>query len=160
MAYISSTSSKSQLTNSVIAEFGGNACMHFPITGANYASMASGLVSAAITAAETGGGSAVLGAAYSAANSIAQGGEVQQSNGYNSTNALLGVRTPYLMIERPAPSYPASYKHDRGFPSNITVTLGNISGYTEIEKIDLSGIPLTDQELSELRGLLAEGVYF
>lgn len=160
MAYISSTSSKSQLTNSVIAEFGGNACMHFPITGANYASMASGLVSAAISAAETGGGSAVLGAAYSAANSIAQGGEVQQSNGYNSTNALLGVRTPYLMIERPAPSYPASYKHDRGFPSNITVTLGNISGYTEIEKIDLSGIPLTDQELTELRGLLADGVYF
>lgn len=160
MAYIRSTSSKSQLINSVIASFSGNACMHFPITGQNYSAMISGIIGAAIPAATSGGSAAVLGAAYSAANSFAQGGEVQQSNGYNSTAALLGVRTPYLMIERPAPSYPASYKHDRGFPSNITVTLGNISGYTEIEKIDLSGIPLTEQEISELRSLLSEGVYF
>ena len=160
MAYIRSTSSKSQLSQSVIASYGGNACMHFPLTGVNYSNMVSGVVGAAAAIATGGTSAAVLGAAASAANTICQGGEVQQSNGYNSTASLLGVRTPYLMIERPAPSYPRTYKHDRGFPSNITVTLGNISGYTEIEKIDLSGIPLTEQELSELRSLLSEGVYF
>lgn len=160
MAYIRSTSSKSQLSQSVIASYGGNACMHFPLTGVNYSNMVSGVVGAAAAIATGGTSAAVLGAAASAANTICQGGEVQQSNGYNSTASLLGVRTPYLMIERPAPSYPRTYKHDRGFPSNITVLLGNISGYTEIEKIDLSGIPLTEQELTELRSLLSEGVYF
>ena len=160
MAYIRSTSSKSQLTNSVIASYGGNACMHFPLTGQNYSAMVSGVVGAITTAATTGTAAAAIGGAASALNTIAQGGDVQQSNGYNSTAAILGVRTPYLMIQRAAASYPSKYKHDRGFPSNISVQLGNISGYTEIEKIDLCGIPLTDQELTELRGLLADGVYF
>ena len=160
MCYIRSTSSKSQLTNSIIAQYSGNACMHFPITGVNYANMASGLVGAAVSAASAGGTSAVLGSALSAANTIAQGGNVQQSNGYNSTAALLGSRTPYLQIERAVPSWSGKYRHDKGLPSNIAAVLQNIHGFTIIEDIDLSGIPLTQEELEELRGLLKEGVYF
>ena len=134
--------------------------MHFPLTGVNYANMVSGLVGAAIAAASTGGTSAVLGSALSAANTIAQGGDVQQSNGYNSTAALMGVRTPYLLIERPVAAYPAGYAHTKGYPSNIGTLLSNVTGFTIIEDIDLSGIPLTQGELEELRGLLKEGVYF
>ena len=134
--------------------------MHFPITGVNYSNMVSGLVGAAISAASSEGASAVLGSALSAANTIAQGGNVQQSNGYNSTAALLGVRTPFLMIERSVPSVPAYYNHDKGYPSNITTMLSGVTGFTVIEDIDLSGIPLTQSELEELRGLLKEGVYF
>jgi len=101
-----------------------------------------------------------LGTAMSAANIVASGPSVQQSNGYNSTAALMGVRTPYLMIERAVPAFPGKYGHDKGYPSNITTNLGNVVGYTEIEDIDLSGIPLTQGELEELRQLLADGVYF
>ena len=160
MAYIRSTSSKSQLTSTVIAQYAGNACMHFPLTGVNYSSMVSGIVGAAVTAASSGTSSAVLGSALSAANAIAQGGDVQQSNGYNSTAAILGVRKPYLMIERAVPSYSSIYMHDKGYPSNIAAVLSTVSGYTEIEDIDLSGIPFTEAELTELRTLLKEGVYF
>lgn len=161
MCYIRSASSKSQLAGSVIAQYAGNACMHFPITGVNYASMVSGLIGAAVGAApKVGNVSPTLGAAYSAANTIAQGGDIQQSNGYNSTAALLGVRTPYLLIERAVPAYPAKYAHDKGFPTNITTMLSNVTGYTEIEDIDLSGIPFTADELTELKQLLADGVYF
>ena len=160
MAYIRSTSSKSQLTGSVIAQYAGNACMHFPVTGVNYANMVSGLVGAVTAPAAIKGASAVLGGAYSAANAITGGGSVQQSNGYNATASILGVRTPYLMIERAVPSVPSYFNHDKGYPSNITTGLANVSGYTEIEDIDLSGIPLTQVELDELRGLLKEGVYF
>lgn len=160
MCFIRSTSSKSQLSGSVIAQYSGNACMHFPLTGVNYASMVSGIVGASIAAASAGSASPALGAAWSAANSLAQGGNVQQSNGYNSTSALLGVRVPYLMIERVCPAYPTNYSHDKGFPSNISTGLAFVSGFTVIEDIDLSGIPLTQEELEELRGLLKEGVYF
>lgn len=160
MAYVRAQSSKSQLAGSVIAQFAGNACMHFPITGANYSAMVSGIIGAGIAAASGGSSQAVLGAAYSAANVLAQGPEVQQSNGYNSTSGLLGVRTPYLMIERPVPSYPANYAHDKGYPSNISTLLSNVSGFTIIDDIDLSGIPLMEVELNELRALLKEGVYF
>lgn len=159
MAYVRSNSSKSQLAGSIIAQFAGNACMHFPITGVNYAQMVSGIVGAGISAASSGGATAALGSALSAANTIAQGGDVQQSNGYNSTAAILGVRTPYLIIERAVPSYSSGYKHDKGYPSNIYTSLSGVTGYTEIEDIDLSGIPLTDTELTELRDLLKTGVY-
>ena len=160
MAYIRSTSSKSNLASSVIAQYGGNACMHFPLTGVNYANMISGVIGGAISMASAENPAAVMGGASSISNAISRGGSVQQSNGYNSTSALLGVRKPYLMIERPVPAYPANYAHDNGYPSNITTLLTNVSGYTEIEDIDLSGIPLTEGELNELRSLLKEGVYF
>lgn len=160
MAYVRSASSKSALAGSVIAQYGGNACIHLPLTGVNYSNMVTGLVQAGVAAASAGTSAAVLGAAYSAANTIAQGGNPQQSNGYNSTSAILGVRVPYLQIERLKPAWSTKYRHDKGLPSNIATLLDNISGYTEISDIELSGIPFTDGEIEELRGLLAEGVYF
>ena len=161
MTYIRSTSSKSELSNSVIAQYSGNACMHFPITGVNYSNMVSGIIGAAAQAIIPGGGAAaVLGGASSALNAMHSGGNVQQSNGYNSTSAILGIRKPFMIIERPVAAFPKNYAHDKGFPANITTLLSNITGFTVIEDIDLSGIPLTDTELTELRSLLADGVYF
>ena len=160
MCYVRSASSKSQLAGSVIAQYSGNCCVHIPITGVNYANMVSGLVGAASSAEGAKSASSVLGAAYSAANTISQGGGMLQSNAYNSTAAFLGVRYPYLVIERPRPANPSKYAHDKGYPSNLTVSLSSISGFTTLEDIDLSGIPLTQGELEELRGLLKEGVYF
>lgn len=160
MCYVRSVSSKSQLNGSVIAQYAGNACLHFPLTGVNYSQMVSGIVGAAVTMASGGGSTAVLGGALSAANTIAAGGNVQQSNGYSSTAALMGVRTPFLLIERAVPAYSAKYAHDKGFPTNIATLLSNVSGYTEISDIDLTGLPFTADELNELRQLLAEGVYF
>ena len=160
MAYVRSASHRSQLAGSVIAQYSGNACMHIPITGINYANMVSGLVGAAVAAQGAQGASAVLGQAYSAANTILSGGNMIQSNGYNATAAMLGVRYPYLVIERPVPSYPSKYGHSKGFPSNIYAALSSITGYTIIDDIDLSGIPLMEVELNELRTLLKEGVYF
>ena len=158
--YVSSTSSKSALSNSVIAQYSGNACMHFPITGVNYSNMISGIIGAGVGIATGGSSVGILGAASTLANAISRGGDVQQSNGYNSTSAMLGVRKPFLLIERPVPAVPSSYKHDKGLPTNISAPLGTIKGFTVIEDIDLSGIPFTSDELTELRSLLAEGVYF
>lgn len=160
MVYIRSASSKSQLNGSVIAQYSGNACMHVPITGVNYSNMVSGIVGAAVAASGAQTAAGVLGQAYSAANTMISGGQMVQSNGYNSTAAILGVRYPYLVIERPVPSYAGNYSHDKGFPSNISTLLSNVSGYTVIDDIDLSGIPLMEVELNELRNLLKEGVYF
>ena len=160
MCYVRSTSSKSQLAGSIIAQYSGNACMHLPLTGVNYAQMVSGVVGAGIAVASVGTAAAVAGGAWSAANTIARGGDMQQSNGYNSTAALMGVRKPFLMIERAVPAFPAKYGHDKGYPSNITTLLSNVRGYTEISDIDLTGLPFTADELTELRQLLAEGVYF
>lgn len=158
MCYVKASSSKSNLSNTVIAQYAGNACMHLPVTGVNYAQMVSGIIGASVNLAT--GRSGGLEFAMSAVNTIARGGDVQQSNGYNSTAALMGVRYPYLMIERAVPAFPGSYGHDKGYPANITTNLGTVRGFTVIEDIDLSGFPFTSDELTELKQLLADGVYF
>lgn len=48
VAYVKATSSKSALTDSVIAQYGGNCCVHMPITGLNYATMVTGIVGGAM----------------------------------------------------------------------------------------------------------------
>lgn len=160
MAYVICMSSAvSVLNQTVIGQFGGAACMHIPVTGVNYASMISGMVSGSMSlAAGTATGNAVgaVGGALTLTNM--QPG-VASSNNYNSSTAFLGVRRPYMMIERPIPSMSTKYAHSKGLPLNVALPIGSVHGYTEIEDVDLSGLDYTQEEIEELRSLLAGGVY-
>lgn len=164
MAYVRSTSSKSALSGSVIAQFGGSACIHFPVLAQSYGALVSGLVSGSMAlssgAASGNAGQAAEGA-ISAMQSIQLQPQLQQSNNYNASTSFLGIRTPYLIIDRAVPSFAAYYNLDEGLPCNVTVPLSKISGYTEIANIDFAGSTFaTREDLEELRQLLAEGVYF
>lgn len=160
VAFVKSTSSKSKLSDTVIGQYGGNCCVHIPLTGANYSNMVSGLVSGAAAVLTSGAGAAAkVSAAVSSAINVAQSRpSVQQSNGYNSTTSFLGVRTPYLLIERSVASFSENYATENGLPSNVTATLSSLSGYTEASDLILSGIDATDAELNEIAALLASGV--
>lgn len=160
MAFVIATSSKSKLSNTVVAQFGGNACVHIPITGLNYSSMVSGVVGAAagIATAQSGvqAASKAIGGAVDVANSKPP---MQQSNGYNATTSFLGVRTPYLMIERSVSNFSMNYPDEMGIPSNITSDFSKLHGYTKATNIHLDGIAgATQTELDEIAALLAEGV--
>ena len=158
MAFVVSTSSKSKLSNSVIGQWGGNACVHVPITGINYSNMVSGIAAgASAVVAEIGKGS-LIGTADAALNTAAAAPALQSSNGYNATTSFLSVRTPYLMIERSVSHYSKDYGHEQGYPSEITTSLSKISGYTEADSIHLEGLGATDEEMKEIASLLAAGV--
>jgi hypothetical protein len=122
--------------------------------------MVSGLVSGAAAVLTSGAGAAAkVSAAVSSAVNVAQSRpSVQQSNGYNSTTSFLGVRTPYLLIERSVSSFSENYATENGLPSNVTAKLSTLSGYTEASDLILSGIDATDSELNEIAALLASGV--
>lgn len=160
MAFISSTSSKSKLTNSVIAQYGGNCCVHIPITGANYSNMVTGLIGAAAGVVAGGAGVAsIAGGAASALNTVATRSGMQNSNGYNSTTAFLGIRKPYLLIERTIADFSETYDTERGIPANITAKLSTVSGFTTSSAIHLDNITgATSAELDEIASLLAGGV--
>lgn len=161
MAFVISTSSKSKLSGTVIAQYGGNCCVHIPITGANYSNLVSGVVgaAAAVASAQPGtGGSAALDAAINLANSKAN---VQQSNGYNATTSFLGVRVPYLVIERTVSNMSSAYPDEIGIPCNINLDFSELSGLVQSQDVILDGITgATDAELKEIARLLAGGVYF
>ena len=161
VAYVKSTSSKSKLSDTVIAQFGGNACVHIPITGLNYANMVSGIVSAVsplLPSAKSNVGT--VDKLVNSANTIASAKPaIQQSNGYNATTSFLTVRTPYLLIERSVSNFSRKYDSENGIPSNITLDFSTLSGFTKATMLHLDGIAgATEDDLDEIASLLAEGV--
>ena len=150
-------------SEAVMYSFPGNCACQIPLTGTTYTGMIStliGLGNTAISVAMDNPFGVVTGAKQAlqgAVESVGTGG-VRQSGYFGSNAGALGIRIPYVIITHPA-SYDAMlYNKQYGFPSNKTVTLGSLNGYTKVKDIHLSGIPCTDDELEEIERLLKEGV--
>ena len=154
-AFVLSSSSKSQLKDTVVAQYGGVACVHVPITGANYSSMVSGLVGGAVSGTSGGLASSVVKGAMGVINAR---GTVDSSNGYSSTTAFLGMRKPYLMIERVVSQFPTNYAHENGLPANINAKLGDLTGFTSSSSMHIDIKEATESEREEIARLLAEGI--
>lgn len=86
-------------------------------------------------------------------------GKVSISHGGTGSGApgLLGVQTPYLIIKRPKQCLPTNNANYQGYPSFITATIGNLSGYTKVFEIHLDTISATDAEKNELMDILKGG---
>lgn len=155
---------------SVLYSWQGSALMQLPITTQNFTSAvlttASYLVSVGATVGSIISGNAALiagsvaGLASASANAVSgfkpdiiNGGSIGQTGGF------LSVRTPYLIIERPKQSLPKDYANFNGFPSNITLAVGECKGYTAYEVIDVDQIPALQEEKDEIESILKGGFY-
>lgn len=150
IAFLIGTSSKSNLKNTVVATFGGNCCVHMPITGLNYSSMITGIVA--------GGASIVGSAARGVTEMLSAKPSLEQSNGYNAGMSYMCYRRPYLLIERPVASFSKNYPREQGLPLNVTKKLSTVSGFTTCEAPVLDGLRALDEEKEMIRAALAEGI--
>lgn len=124
-----------------------------------YQSIMSGIGTIASEAAKGGIGGAVGGGLSSAINvALSKHSTVSRGGSTGGVSGALNTFTPYLIFHRPKQSLASGFKHFKGYPSNITTTLGSISGYTEVEHVHLNGIVCTDSERDEIRNLLKNGV--
>lgn len=176
IAFVIATSSKSKLKNTVVATFGGNCCVHMPITGVNYSSMISGVVGGIAGVASSGAkivsanqnDNATLGDNVDGTRSIASNfasalgsrPTLEQSNGYNAGMSFMCYRRPYLLIERPVASFSKNYPHEQGLPLNATQKLSNMRGFTTCENVNLDSINCTEEERGLLREALKVGCIF
>lgn len=165
--------------SSVLYSFIGQCSSSIPITGNDWTNVINGAINiagAVGTLVATGGFSApaqiagtAAGTAYQAkhlsstASSLAQNvtsmkPQIEKSGSLSGTGGMLGVQKPYLIITRPKQALPARQNHYMGYPSFVTVSLGDVSGYTEIDSIHLENIPATSEELNEIERLLKGGV--
>lgn len=83
---------------------------------------------------------------------------VEHTNGFGGNSGYVSQRTPFIIIERARLCNPKEYGNYNGYPSMIYLNLGEISGYTEVQQIQLTGINATNPELSEIAELLKSGV--
>lgn len=85
---------------------------------------------------------------------------VQHSGSFSGNSGYLGVRRPFVIIERPNLCLPENYQGFNGFPAMITMLLGECSGYTKVQQMVLSGCTATNPEQAEIMSLLKGGVIF
>lgn len=142
----------------MIGQYSGNACVHLPLSGANYANMFSQLAGAAGGMAAGVASGNVSVAATSAMNLAGNNGQMQQSNAYNASSAFYGHSRPYLMIERPVSHFSTNYVTEKGLPLIKTKRIGSCSGFTIAEDIILDGIPCTEAEKEKIRQMFKSGV--
>ena len=149
--------------NSVLYTYNTSLISYHPISqssfGPLYQSIANGMGNVISGAVAGGIGGAVGGALGSAINvAMSKHSTVSRGGSIGGNSGCLGGFVPYLIIHRPIQSLASGFAHFKGYPSNITATLGSVSGYTEVESVHLDGITCTDNEKAEIEALLYNGV--
>lgn len=84
---------------------------------------------------------------------------IEHSGSFSGNSGYLGVRRPFLIIERPNMCMPANYQALNGFPSMITMELSTCKGFTRVQQVQLTGMGrATNPEQAEVMELLKSGV--
>lgn len=156
----------------VIGQYAGTCSLSIPISQSDFTQVKNAVFNAAMatlslaTAAASGGLTApeAVGAAGAAvcttANNIGNGKlRISHSGGLAGSSGFMGIQKPYLIIKRAKQSLPENFGDFRGYPLNVTKVLGECTGFTAVSEITLDAIPLTREELSELREILRGGIF-
>lgn len=153
---------------SVIYQFSGSCAASLPVSGRDFsdivrnaisiagstgAMIASGGMSAPISA-----GVVTAGLTTTANNVMGMKPHIQHSGAVSGSGGLLGLQTPFLILERPRQSLAKGYKTHLGYPSNISAKLSTLKGYTRVEEIHLDNMTCTDKECEEIYQKLRQGV--
>lgn len=160
---------KKGTSESIYYTFDCNLNYQIPLTGANYAETMKALLSMGASAVgagmalQAGNASAALGATSSMIGSAFMAGSgahhYEGAGNLSANTGLMGQFTPYMIIELPKQSLPKNFKSLKGYTSNITATLGTLSGYTVVESVHVDNIPgATDREKEMIEDLLKGGV--
>lgn len=163
-------------SGSVFYSFTGTIGSQIPISGKNASEIFGAVASIGITAglAVASGGASVSAVAAESASgingrmaaSLVQSGlsvmgakaDIQRGGATTSTHGLLGVKYPVITLIRPRQSLPVNFHAFKGYPSNITAILGNLSGYTEIQYMHVDTIPCTLEEKQLIQTTLEQGI--
>lgn len=84
--------------------------------------------------------------------------QIEHSGSFSGNSGYLGVRRPFLIIERPNMCLPETYGRLNGYPSMITLNLGECKGFTRVQQVQLTGCTATNPEQSEILQFLKSGV--
>lgn len=145
-------------------QYAGNASVTMPISSGSYIGVISNVVGVAARAVS---GFAVGGVAGAAAGGISGalsshgGTQVQHSGGFSGNAGAMGIKKPYLIIERPQTEIAEKAETLQGYGSNKYVTLSECTGYTRVKAVHVDKIEkATSAEKDMIETALKNGVIF
>lgn len=94
------------------------------------------------------------------ANLVASKPQIQRGGSLAGANSSMGIKQPYIIIERPMQQMPYNYPNYIGIPLNMTKTLSQVTGFTVISDVFMASSQATDEEIKMITSKLKQGVVF
>ena len=143
--------------DALLYTYNGNFKYSLPLTSIDYTN-AFKQIASGITSMATAGIGNVTGIADSALSIMSAQPTVNHGSSLNGNDGILMYPYPYLIMHRPIQSLPDNFGRYKGYPSNITKRLGDLTGFTKVYEILTNNISAMDEEIEEIINLLKEGV--
>lgn len=142
-------------SNAILYQFNGSCSVQLPLTSGNYGGIIASLITTAVGVV-SGFTPLAVGGAMSLTHPKA---EIQRSGQLGANVGAMGIKKPYLIIERPYSKYASSYAKHIGYPSNNTLKLSACKGFTRVKSTDVNNINTTEEERKMILNLLTNGIY-
>ena len=144
-------------------QYSGVCSVEYPLSNVQNSQMLSGILSVAAgvaTVATAGAAGAGVSALMGTAGGLAAMGKqhVGRSGGFSGNAGAMGIKKPYLIIQRPQTKVADTFPGLVGYPTNVSGVLNDFSGQVRVTDVHVEGIPATDSELTQIEELLKSGI--
>jgi hypothetical protein len=117
-----------------------------------------GIAGGVATTIATGGVTAPAALAAAGGLASASKSNMGRASGFSGNSGAMGIKNPYLIIERPQVKTAETFPNLAGFPTNYSVKLGDCEGHVVVSHVHVEGVNATQGELIEIENLLQSGV--
>lgn len=142
-------------------QYAGVASVEYPLTGSVHSGLITGLLGIAGSVAATvatGGVAAPAVIASVGGLASASASHNARAGGFSGNAGAMGIKKPYLIIERPQTKIAETFPELAGYPTNYSCKLNECSGHVVVRHAHIEGINATDSELSKISSILISGV--
>ena len=142
-------------------QYAGVASVEYPLSNVQNGQLVSGLLAIGAGVASmiaTGGITAPAAGAVAAGVATSAKSSVSKSGGFSGNSGAMGIKKPYLIIQRPQTKVADSFVYLNGYPTNVSGKLNQFNGQVKVSHVHVEGVPATDTELSQIETLLKDGV--
>lgn len=147
---------------SVLYTFTGNMGVQYPLSSGSYIGIVGGLLGIAggVVGSLATANPVPLAIGLSAASSSGKlHTDVAHSGNISSNCGAMGIKKPYLIINRPQTQLAKDFEKYQGYPSNYTTTLSNCNGFVQVLEVHVDDIKTaTSDEKQSIELLLKQGV--
>lgn len=147
-------------TESVLYTFTGNMGVQYPLSSGSYMGVIGGLLGIAGGVIGSLATANPIPLALTAASSIGKlHTDIAHSGSISSNCGAMGIKKPYLIINRPQTQLAEDFEKYQGYPSNYTTTLSNCNGFVQVLEVHVDDIKTaTSDEKQSIELLLKQGV--
>lgn len=144
-------------------QYSGVCSVEYPLTGSVHSGLINGLLGIAggmVGIATAGTGIGAVAGVGAVASGLASAGHSNnaRAGSFSGNAGAMGIKKPYLIIERPQTKIAETYETLQGYPTNYSVRLGDCSGNVVVSYLHVREINATDTELDMITTILQDGV--